>query len=214
MLRIQEVEQQVGITKKNIRFYEDKGLLHPGRNRANGYREYSQDDVELLFKIKLLRKLAIPIEEIRKIQEGRLSLADCLDRHQICLNHEARNLERIREMCQTLSDQSVRFADLEAEKYLENMQELEKGGNRFMNVTKVDVGRKKRGAVIAAGVMIVLILLWDILILFLNAQDPAPAVLIAALIIIPTLIIAGILKALRERMKEIDGGEENEAVKY
>ena len=66
-MRINEVEQLVGITKKNIRFYENQGLLHPDRNMANGYREYSDQDVDLLMKIKLLRKLAIPIEEIRNI---------------------------------------------------------------------------------------------------------------------------------------------------
>ena len=39
-MKINEVEAQVGITKKNIRFYEDQGLLKPHRNSQNGYREY------------------------------------------------------------------------------------------------------------------------------------------------------------------------------
>ena len=29
-MKINEVEAQVGITKKNIRFYEEQGLLSPG----------------------------------------------------------------------------------------------------------------------------------------------------------------------------------------
>ena len=37
-MKINQVEQLVGITKKNIRFYEEQGLLSPGRNRENGYR--------------------------------------------------------------------------------------------------------------------------------------------------------------------------------
>ena len=31
-MKINEVEALVGITKKNIRFYEEQGLLKPGRN--------------------------------------------------------------------------------------------------------------------------------------------------------------------------------------
>ena len=35
-LKINEVEALVGITKKNIRFYEEQGLLSPRRNSENG----------------------------------------------------------------------------------------------------------------------------------------------------------------------------------
>ena len=44
-MKIYQVEELVGITKKNIRFYEDQGLLCPNRNPQNDYREYSLDDV-------------------------------------------------------------------------------------------------------------------------------------------------------------------------
>ena len=39
-LKINEVEALVGITRKNIRFYESEGLLAPRRNSENGYRDY------------------------------------------------------------------------------------------------------------------------------------------------------------------------------
>ena len=39
-MKINEVEKLIGITKKNIRFYEEQGLLSPSRNRENGYRDY------------------------------------------------------------------------------------------------------------------------------------------------------------------------------
>ena len=47
-MKINEVEAQVGVTKKNIRFYEEQGLLKPGRNLQNGYREYGDREVEQL----------------------------------------------------------------------------------------------------------------------------------------------------------------------
>ena len=61
-MKINEVEQAIGITKKNIRFYEQEGLLTPSRNLSNGYRDYSEEDLETLRQIKLLRKLDIPLQ--------------------------------------------------------------------------------------------------------------------------------------------------------
>ena len=45
-MKIKDVEKQVGISKANIRFYEEEGLIHPARNQENNYREYSEADVE------------------------------------------------------------------------------------------------------------------------------------------------------------------------
>ena len=66
-VKINEVERKAGITKKNIRFYEEQGLISPRRNSENGYREYGDEEVHVLRRIKLLRKLGIPIEEIRQM---------------------------------------------------------------------------------------------------------------------------------------------------
>lgn len=145
-MKINEVERQVGITKKNIRFYEDQGLISPERNLSNGYREYSERDVSLLLKIKLLRRLAIPIEEIRKLLEGRLTLLECMERHQIYLRHEKHNLELISEMCEKLSQEEKTLSGLEADRYLEQLNEMEKEGVRFMKISKADVSKKKQGS--------------------------------------------------------------------
>ena len=45
------IELDSRITSKNIRFYESQGLLTPER-ADNGYREYHQDNIEVLKKIK------------------------------------------------------------------------------------------------------------------------------------------------------------------
>lgn len=47
-MKINEVEAAVGVTKKNIRFYEEEGLISPRREPGNGYRSYSEADVERL----------------------------------------------------------------------------------------------------------------------------------------------------------------------
>ena len=79
-MKINQVEQLVGVTKGNIRFYEKEGLLTPGRNSDNGYRDYSEADVEWLKKVKLLRMLDVPIEEILRLKSGEIGRASCRDR--------------------------------------------------------------------------------------------------------------------------------------
>lgn len=59
-MTIKEVEQELGIPRANIRFYEKKNLLHPERGE-NTYREYSEEDVATLKKIIILRKIGISV---------------------------------------------------------------------------------------------------------------------------------------------------------
>ena len=113
-----------------------------------------------------------------------------------------------------MARESVSFEEMATNLYLNQLDELERGGNRFMNVVKVDVSKKKRGAAIAAAVMITLIILWDALFFVLNILDPMPTLILLLMIVPPTIIIIGVLLALRERMREIDKGEEDEAVNY
>ena len=213
-MRINEVEQIVGISKKNIRFYEDQGLIHPERNKANGYREYTENDIELILKIKLLRRLAVPIAEIRNLVEGRLTLPDCMERHLIYLNNQRKNIEAVSELCRSLNEQAAGLSELQVNEYLQQLDEMERGGSRFMNVSKVDVNKKKRGAKIAAVVMIAIMVLWDLFFLVVNHYEPAPLPIVLLLTVPANVVIIGVILALRERIKEIEGGEENEAADY
>jgi len=54
-MKINEVEKILGVPKATIRFYEKEGLLMPLRNEK-AYREYSEEDVELIKKIIVFRK--------------------------------------------------------------------------------------------------------------------------------------------------------------
>ena len=64
-MKIKDVEKQVGISKANIRFYEEEGLIHPARNQENNYREYSEADVEQLQEIK--KQISELMKERRKL---------------------------------------------------------------------------------------------------------------------------------------------------
>ena len=92
-LKINEVEALVGITRKNIRFYEAEGLLTPRRNSENGYRDYGEAEVRVLLQIKLMRKLGVSLEEIRRMQGGVHTVGDGMRRHLVTLERD-RNKDR------------------------------------------------------------------------------------------------------------------------
>ena len=59
-MKINELEDLLGVSKATIRYYEDQGLVTPPR-MDNGYREYSDQEVQLFQKIIVLRKLGLGI---------------------------------------------------------------------------------------------------------------------------------------------------------
>ena len=213
-MKIKQVEELVGITKKNIRFYEDQGLLNVER-AENGYREYHKEDIARLQEIKLFRKMDISIEEMKSLFEKKKSLQICLEQHLKELEHRKEGLMKMQEMCERLIAEHRSLDTLNAENCLEEIEQMEKEGARFMDVKKTDVRKKRKtGAIIGATVMILLMGFTVILMLWANTEEPIPIGLLIFLIAIPLVIIGGTLAALAGRMKEIEGGEEDEASKY
>ncbi len=216
-MKINQVEQLVGITKGNIRFYEKEGLLTPGRNSENGYRDYSDADVAWLKKIKLLRMLDVPIEEILRLKSGSLTLEDAMGRHIIQLERRQANLAAAQGVCAQIRDSRSQLDGLDADEVLAGMERQEQEGTKFMNVGKQDKLTRYVSPVGAAVVMLVMLgaliglIIWGFTV---DAADAPPIGVIIAIAAIPAVMIIGILAALYQRIKQIRGGEEDAAAQY
>ena len=213
-MKIKYVEELVGITKKNIRFYEEQGLLAPDR-AENGYREYGQADVDRLMQIKLLRKLGVPIEEIKRIFQGSIHLDDCLDRHLDELERQKENLAKMQVISEQIIASHVTLQNLDTENYLNQVESMEKEGTSFMDVEKTDRRRKKLMGAIIPGIVMILILAASIAaIAWMNTIEKIPVIVNIILLGLPAIVIICIVAAIIGRMNEIKGGEEDEASKY
>lgn len=216
-MKINEVERLVGITKGNIRFYEKEGLLTPGRNSDNGYRDYSEADVVWLKKIKVLRMLDVPLEEIARLKTGTLTLEDAMGRHLIQLERRQANLSAMQAMCGQLREERHRLDSLDPDAILERMARQEREGTKFMDVKGRDRRGKYLGAVWGALVMLVMmgcltaLLVWGFTI---TPEEAPPLPVIVGLAAIPVIVILGVLLALYQRIKQIKGGEEDAASQY
>ncbi len=217
-MKINEVEALVGVTRRNIRFYEKEGLLAPSRNSQNGYRDYGEEEIAELKRIKLLRKLGLPLDEIRRLQTGRGTVADGMRRHLVTLEREQTNLEQSILFCQRMRDLEIKLSELDAGIWIKEMENLEQKGTTFQNKQRGDINIKRYvPVVIVATVMVILMAAFVALMIWAVTVDPLgapPWPLMAVLIGIPLVVIFGVLLAMIQRWKEIGKGEEDEARKY
>ncbi len=65
-MNIGQASRAANLPAKTIRYYEDIGLIHPERN-ANGYRDFSENDLHSLHFLARARSLGFSIEECRDL---------------------------------------------------------------------------------------------------------------------------------------------------
>ena len=217
-MKINEVEALVGITKKNIRFYEAEGPLAPRRNSENGYRDYGEEEVETLRRIKLLRKLGVPLEEIRQMQTGVHTVGDGMRRHLVTLERERQNLADAARVCEELTDCQERLEALDAQGLLDRMDRMEEEGTTFMDKQKRDMKRRRYVMpVVMAVVMAVLMIALIWLFLWAFETDPAgapPLPLLAVFVAVPALVALGVIVSLVQRIREIGRREIDDAKQF
>lgn len=102
-MTIKEVEEQTGITRANIRFYEKEGLLTPGRG-SNNYREYGNDDVEHLRRIRVLRMMGVSVCQIRELMEKPQQFAALMDSRVRQIEREVEELNFVKDLCMEIRD--------------------------------------------------------------------------------------------------------------
>lgn len=106
-MKIKEVEKRTGLTKKAIRLYELRGLLTVDRSE-NGYRDYSEADVDTLERIKLLRTAGVSITDIKLFFSGILSLDHIIEKRKKEIDAECGLNSEMYAFCEALLE---RLAD-------------------------------------------------------------------------------------------------------
>lgn len=120
-MTIKDMEERTGMGRTNIRFYESEGLISPKR-RENGYREYSEEDAAVLRKVKLLRLMEVPLEEVRTMCAGEKELAQVLEEHLAALEARQDRQERVKLLTEQMLRQGTDFGNMEPQAYLELLE--------------------------------------------------------------------------------------------
>lgn len=123
-MTIKEMEAICGMSRTNIRFYENEGLIRPQR-RENGYREYSEDDARMLLKVKLLRSMDVPLAAVKELAAGSMTLEQALALLDEELDRRQAYQERTRQLMDRMAGEG--FETLDPERYLSMLENGEEG---------------------------------------------------------------------------------------
>ena len=207
-MRIKEVEDLVGITQKNIRFYEKEGLLSPGRELENSYRNYSEDDVKRLRIIKLLRKLDMPISGISDVLEGRIALPEALHLHALLLEEQRRSVTNAQRVCRLISEDGAALETLDAAHYLDEIARGEENSTELVDIHSRDTLRKTRDSVIVSIVIVALLLVLAVFLVSLSESGAMSSGILIASAAIIVIVVIGVIATLVSRVRELRRGDD------
>ncbi len=116
-MNITDVEKEVGLNKSNIKFYQNEGLIAPGKNPETGKIDFSPEDIAALKKIKILRVAGVPLKEVKSLILSNKSLMDALNETEQVLNEEIIILEEKKALCDSIRLRGETFHDMNLEAY-------------------------------------------------------------------------------------------------
>ena len=111
-MNAKQAEELTGISRRNLRFYEQQGLICPQRNPENDYRDYSQQDIETLKLIRALRMLDTPLEDIASFLHQQMTIAQLSALQEQRLKQRQKEVEMSIAFCRKL--QSVSELDAQS----------------------------------------------------------------------------------------------------
>ncbi len=141
-MTIKDIEKTLGVPRATIRFYEKEGLINPKREE-NGYRTYSDEDVEVLKKIIILRKMGLSVNDINDLFDGVKSLPDVLCQNIDILNKQMNELKGAISLSQKMIDASLDINSIDTVKYWNVIEAEEEKGNRFLDIAR-DIAKEEK----------------------------------------------------------------------
>lgn len=101
-MKIKQVCEATQLTERTIRYYVELGLIDPAVEYRNGreYREYSNQDMEHLQAIAVLRKMQFSISDIQEMKHEPSKIAELVAKHKQELQAELEIRQKILHVCE------------------------------------------------------------------------------------------------------------------
>jgi len=128
LLKIEEVAKRTGLTKRAIRYYEDIGLISAPERTQGGIRMYSEEDIEKINKILLVKEvLGFSLAEIQQYLEFQTLIEQQKSEYRTTEDREARRL-KLTEILEVLQKEKTMIGTkiMRMEQFKEELIEKEK----------------------------------------------------------------------------------------
>ena len=115
---ILDVERLTGMDRATIRFYEKEKIIVPAR-AENGYRFYSDEEIQILLKVKLLRQLGFSLWKIKELQKGNVDFSAVLTEQIKTLENQIQENTTAMLVCKQIQKDSAQYSTLDVQYYLQ-----------------------------------------------------------------------------------------------
>lgn len=111
---INDVCQILGVTSRTLRFYEQKGIIHSTPSQFNNRRQYSEQQIQEIKNVLVLRSLGLPVSKISQIQKGSHTLSEAITEQKAhiiaAISTKAKELNRLEEaLCSMENGEDIYF---------------------------------------------------------------------------------------------------------
>lgn len=144
-ISIKQAAQWSGVTVRTLHYYDQIGLLKPQEVGGNGYRYYSQENLQTLQQILFFRELQFPLKEIIKIiHQPDFDRKKAMQEHRKLLILQKERLERLIQLTEEAwkGEMEMNFQPFDERKLEEYKRKQRSAGEKPKPGSKV--GRRNR----------------------------------------------------------------------
>lgn len=105
-MKTSDLERELGLSKHTIRYYEKEGFIDPQRD-DNGYRDYSDEDLQTLRLVKFLRNLNVSVDDVKAVINGQLNFHECLEVNKVHLEKQMESMKGIKQTIENYQDKQL-----------------------------------------------------------------------------------------------------------
>lgn len=129
--KVKEVSDMVGLSVRMLHHYDKIDLLKPDHVTSAGYRQYSEENLELLQQILFLRELEFSLNEIKVFMEHQSQdYIGMLDKQQMLLKKKAKRLNKIIDTIEKTKDKYKRGEIMTAKERFEGFDSSDFEANK------------------------------------------------------------------------------------
>ncbi|MCQ4083140.1 MerR family transcriptional regulator [Streptomyces sp. RB6PN25] len=103
LLTIGQLSRRTGLAVRTIRYWSDIGAVPPAGRTTGGYRLYDAASVARLELVRTLRELGLGLDEVRRVLQQEITVADVAAAHVAALDAQIRSLRLSRAVLSTVA---------------------------------------------------------------------------------------------------------------
>ncbi|WP_088006682.1 MerR family transcriptional regulator [Indiicoccus explosivorum] len=136
---VQKLAELAGVSARTLRYYDEIGLLKPGRIRTSGYRIYGRKEVDRLQQILFYRELGMPLEQIAAVLDSR-----DFSRLETLKEHRRHLLKKQQRLSQLLTNVEASISAAEGETVMNDKAKFEGFKKRAVEENEAKYGEEVR----------------------------------------------------------------------